>query len=103
MAKEFLRTLCTKYLCDELCHTVGAKEFLRTLKEGTPRAKAERPLSMGGPTPALLCCSEWLPFSLGAAAQSSAENKNQRRKQTLGKLVNFDSTGYGALGSSPGV
>ena len=20
MAKEFLRTLCTKYLCDELCH-----------------------------------------------------------------------------------
>ena len=32
MAKTFLRTLCTTYLCDELCHTVGAKEFLRTLK-----------------------------------------------------------------------
>ena len=28
MAKEFLRTLCTKYLCDELCHKKwGQKSF----------------------------------------------------------------------------
>ena len=34
MAKEFLRTLFPKYLCDELCHRKWSrvKELLRTLK-----------------------------------------------------------------------
>ena len=42
MANEFLRTHCTKYLRDELCHKKRSrvKELLRTLKGKPPRAKA---------------------------------------------------------------
>ena len=40
MAKEFLRTLCTKYLCDELCHKKWGKRVTPNSKGGTPWAKA---------------------------------------------------------------
>ena len=40
MAKEFLRTLCTKYLCDELCHKKWGKRVTPNSKGGTPRAEA---------------------------------------------------------------
>ena len=42
MAKEFLRTLCTKYLCDELCHKKRnrGKRVTQNSSAKTPRAKA---------------------------------------------------------------
>ena len=67
MAKEFLRTLCAKYLCDELCHKKWGKRATPNSKERPPRAKAKSRGSPWWSSPTTLLSLSGCPFLFSAS------------------------------------
>ena len=67
MAKEFLRTLIQKYLCDELCHKKwSGKRVTQNSKERPPRAKAKSRGSPWWSSPTTLLSLSGCPFLLAS-------------------------------------